>query len=776
VVAVSALTGMGGVGKTQLAAEYAHRHAGAYRLVWWVNAEAPAQAAAGLAALADAVGLPPDEPARRRARLWAVLAGRGDWLLVYDNAVDPDTLAALLPPRGSGRVLVTCRARLPRLPTVDVGVFDRADAVALLHHHLPELPAADAGRLAAALADLPLAVDQAGAYLAETPLGVDAYLHLLADQPELVLAEATADHAGLAATVAAARTRLAALHPGAADLLDQLAFLAPDPIPLAGAGPPGPGLTTAAESGPGEAADRLRLLVRLALARRTGTGVQLHRLVAGLLRARLDPDQRAAVLGRCLHLLAGATPGDPEDPATWPAWAALAPHVQAADAHLAAAGPQLNTAPAEPESFRALLADCAWYLYRSGQFHPVRQLAAALGRWGGGHPGPDHPHTLRVATALVGAQILLGEVQAARELATDTLARCRQVLGDDNPLTLDSAVALAGAMALLGEVQAARELATDTLARCRRVLGDDNPLTLHSAVALAGALALLGEVQAARELATDTLARCRRVLGDDNPLTLLLAATLAIVLVTLGEAQAARELATDTLARCRRVLGDDVPATLGSAVALASALVALGEVQAARELATDTLARCQRVLGDDHPTTLISAVALAIALALLGEAQATRELATDTLARCRRVLGDDNPLTLLSAGLLAGALVLLGEAQAARELATDTLARCRRVLGDDHPITLLPAVALAGALALLGEAQAARELATDTLARCRRVLGDEHPVAQASEKIVRWSRRRALTAVMSASATARRFTIRAWSRSTAGRTRTPRSP
>jgi DNA-binding SARP family transcriptional activator len=199
VVAVSALAGMGGVGKTQLAAEYAHRHAGVYRLVWWINAETPTQAVAGLAALANALGLPAGVPAQRQARLWEVLARRDDWLLVYDNATDPGTLATILPPRVTGRILITSRARLPRLPTVDVSVFDRAESVALLHHHLPELPTADADRLAATLADLPLAVDQAGAYLTETPLSVDAYLHLLADQPQLALAEATPDHAGLAA-------------------------------------------------------------------------------------------------------------------------------------------------------------------------------------------------------------------------------------------------------------------------------------------------------------------------------------------------------------------------------------------------------------------------------------------------------------------------------------------------------------------------------------------------------------------------------------------------
>jgi len=691
-VAVSALAGMGGVGKTQLAAEYAHRNAGAYRLVWWMTAETHTQAVAGLAALADALGLPPGIPAQRQARLWEVLAGRDDWLLVYDNATDPGTLAAVLPPRVSGRVLVTSRARLPRLPTVDVGVFDRAESVALLHHHLPQLPTADADRLAATLADLPLAVDQAGAYLTEAPLGVDSYLHLLADQPQLALAEATPDHAGLAATVAAAHTHLAALHPAAADLLDQLAFLAPDPIPLAEAGPTSAGLVVAAEAGRMEATERLRLPVRLALARRTATGVQLHRLVAALLRARLDSGQQAATLGRCLRLLASATPGDPEDPAAWPAWAVLAPHIQAANAHLATGGPP---APAEPEPFRALLADCVWYLHRSGQFHPARQLATALGRWAGGDPGPDDPHTLRVATAL------------------------------------------AVALAVLGEAPAARELAKDTLTRSRRVLGDNHPTTLYLAAVLATALAALGEAPAAQDLAKETLTRSRRVLGNDHPTNLLTAAVLAGTQLWLGEAPPARNLAKDTLARSRRALGNEHPTTLYSAAVLATALVTLGEAPAARNLAKDTLARSRQVLGDNHPTTLYTAAALTGALATLGEAPAARDLAKDTLTRCRQVLGNDHATTLLTAAALAGTLLGLGQAQPARNLAEDTLTRSRPALGNDHPATLYSAAVLAGALATLGQAPAARALAEDTLARCLRVLGNEHPATRATEEVLR---------------------------------------
>src|ERR1700685_3136238 len=158
--------------------------------------------------------------------------------------------------------------------------------------------------------------------------------------------------------------------------------------------------------------------------------------------------------------------------------------------------------------------------------------------------GEDHPDTLAAASNLAVSLRAAGEYQAARELGEDTLARRRRVLGEDHPDTLASADGLAISLRAVGglpgtltsasnlaaivrhrgEHRAARELAEDTLARRRRVLGEDHPDTLASAFILAARLSELGEYRAARELAEDILARRRRVLGEDHPDTLASAA------------------------------------------------------------------------------------------------------------------------------------------------------------------------------------------------------------------------------------------------------------
>jgi len=232
---VQALAGMGGVGKTQLAAEYAYRFASAYDAVWWIAAEQAGLIGEQVAALATdlgCAGLDADLSAAGRAAL-GELRWRDRWLLVFDNAEAPQDLAPWLP-GGAGHVLITSRARgwAEIAVPVEVDVLARAESVAILQDRVRGLASRDADRVAAAVGDLPLALAQAAGYLAETGMPPGEYADLVGSRAAQLLEEGRPSSypRSLAAVTILALNRLSGQDPAAAQVARVCAFLAPEAV------------------------------------------------------------------------------------------------------------------------------------------------------------------------------------------------------------------------------------------------------------------------------------------------------------------------------------------------------------------------------------------------------------------------------------------------------------------------------------------------------------------------------------------------------------------
>jgi hypothetical protein len=531
---VQALHGMGGVGKTQLAVEYAYRFAETYDLAWWVNSEQGGLIGDQVAALGLALGCIDAGAGMEVVRtvVLAELRDRGGWLLVFDNA---ETSADVTPwlPGGSGHVLITTRERGwdEVAAPVEVDVLARAESVAIMRNRVTGLADAEADRLAAGLGDLPLAIAQAAGFMAETGMPAGEYLDLLQTRAGQLLAQGSPASypRSLAAATRLTADRLADEDLAAVELASLCAFLAPELIPaelFTGAASTLPGDLAARAADPLAWRQTLARLARQSLARIDQRGLQMHRLTQAILRDRLTPGQAAGTRTCTEAMLVSSNPGNPLDPAAWARWARLMPHLLAAD--LAATG-----SPA----LRQLACDACTYL------------------------------------------MTRGDTRTAHDLASDLLQHWRARLGDDHELTWAAARSLAWAFAAMGRYTEARSLDQDTLDRRQRILGQDHPDTLYSAACLAADLGHLGRRAEARSLAQDTMDRSRRVLGENHLGTLYAANILSANLLELGEAEAARDLDLDILARSRQVLGEDHPDTLSSARDLALDLRALGEGQ-----------------------------------------------------------------------------------------------------------------------------------------------------------------------------------------------------
>ncbi|WP_261570332.1 tetratricopeptide repeat protein, partial [Frankia gtarii] len=326
------VTGLAGIGKTSVATEYVRAHRREFDAIWWVPAGSPELLNDRIRALAPALGLPDRaEPAAVLARLDRA---DGRWLIVLDDAAET-ALPDWLRPSETGRLLLTSRnPDWDRLgPVVALPSLDRADSIALLTDRLPAVDPTIATRLAGALADHPLALDQAAHRITSGRLPPETYLQALLDQPARVLAQGEVPgrpgvtvatlwdeplrHLDADSPAAAELLRLTA-HADATGL--PLHLLIADPDDLAH-----PELRTAAADLL-DLADTIATLERSALAHRDGPTVGMHALVRTVVRADTAPDhadQLTATLRRMLH---AALPADIADnPAVWPAWRDLLP-------------------------------------------------------------------------------------------------------------------------------------------------------------------------------------------------------------------------------------------------------------------------------------------------------------------------------------------------------------------------------------------------------------------------------------------------------------------
>ncbi|MFJ8789059.1 tetratricopeptide repeat protein [Streptomyces sp. NPDC102462] len=652
-----AIHGLGGIGKSSLALRYAHEYRSEYTLVWWITAESAEQITTGLAALAlrlcpqwaAAVGVP------ERAA-WAILwlQWHPGWLLVFDNVADPKDLRHCLGSLPDGHHLATSRKATgwhDIAPTMALGLLDpdaSADLLCALALGPGRSPTAEQRReaeeLAAELGYLPLALEQAGAYLHQTGIELDAYRRLLGRVVDRA-ADGTDPERTIARVWNHTLSAIEGRDPLAVRLLHTMAWLAPDDLPRTLLAPVAPD--------PVALGDALGVLHAYNMIAFTADrqGLTVHRLVQTVLRIRATAASRTAVKGRqeaeqgLCHAMPDAHAVGPERDARWER---LLPHVFA----LAASAP-----PERPVSAQLadLYEDAAHHLDRQGRNADSVPLRTAVVAHRERVLGDAHPDTLTARNNLAGAHQDAGDLGRAVPLFETTLAQRERVLGDDDPATLRSRNNLALAYSEAGHSERAVPLFEATLAQRERVLGATHPATLTSRNNLALACMRVGDLARAVPLFETTLAQREQVLGGAHPATLTSRNNLARAYRAAGDLARAVPLYETALAQAERVLGATHRDTLTFRNNLAGAYLAAGEPARAVPLYEATLAQRERLLGPAHPAALRTRASLAIAYENTGDPARAMPLYESAVAGFERVLGDAHPDTVTARNNLAGA-------------------------------------------------------------------------------------------------------------------------
>ncbi|BDM72287.1 ATP-binding protein [Streptomyces nigrescens] len=776
-----ALYGISGVGKSQIAAEYAHRFGNDYDVVWWISATHRGAAREQLAELASRLGLPVGQEIgdRIRAVHEALRTGRPyrRWLLIFDSADDMEQIEDLVPD-GRGHVLITTLTRdwsgSGSAQEIEVLPFTRVESVAYARRRAPRLTPRDADDLADAVQDLPLLLAQTAAWLDANPMPPREYIELIRrGEPSLVGIRISTDYpmafqTSWAITLNTLRER----SPAAVELLKLFAFFAPDAIPV-------PKLAKARR---GDLPEHLADLAaepiswNTALRRLTeSTAVrldyqnsqdsdpavetaQMHRLYHRFLRSDMSEDERDKLSATACRVLVSADPQNPFDTREWDRYAELIPHLEPAGA--------LDSA--EP-AVQGLVINCVEYLrvrgeYRMGlrlceQFmfrwknrlapthrtmlvltHQHANMLRRLGRYREAEAvgsaivdeleterGESDADLLRAKDGLAGTLMTLGAYERACALFEEVAGRYTELLGPESPRAVASRNNLAIALGLLGRYEKALVLLREVVTIRERELRARHHLTLGTGTLYARMLRLTGRYRDALSRQELNARLHRQVMGRHTPQTLRAEHNLALCMRRMGETAQAEALLPDVVERSKRVLGARHPDTLMMMADHATFLREHGDLGRARELAEEVAERYRALVGDQHPYTLGTLGNVGLVRSEFGEHAQALALAAEALAGMTAAVGPDHPWTLGCALNAAAARNRADDEEGAVELGQDIVRRAAEVLGDTHPLTLSAKTALADDLRALRRARDAAKLEQEAVQQLIETLGAEHP-------------------------------------------------
>jgi tetratricopeptide (TPR) repeat protein len=790
-----AIYGLGGIGKTEIAVEYAHRFAAEYDIVWWVRAEHVDRVRDSMVKLGRQLKLE-DKFGSRDRSIWAVMNSlrKGDpyprWLLIFDNAALPQTINEYIPkaPAG-GHVIITSREQqwrqAIRAEGIEVTEFSLEESISFLCKRvrsLREVPHArpgdsgydDASRLAQALDNLPIAMDHAAAYLDETRASVDSYLELYKKDPYGLLNESVDTDYPLA-VASTWSVSAALLDDDAAEMFKLCAFFSPEPIAEelfleGGNDVQAPRALRAVLTDPRRVRQAVRQLHRYSLARIDGKRNVLivHRVVQEVTRSTVAMDRPEAVqeYRAAVHaLLAASDPRNPDRENNDPQY-------ERSLQHLRPAGAITTDNPA----LRRLIINQVRRLHMRGGFRDSLGLGEEALRAWRERLGPADEQTLELAVEVGIAMRLAGRAEAAQRLNEDTMELLRREYGEEHEVYLYCANSYGGDLRALGKFDEALDLDKRLLPLFERVFLPEHLRTLNVRNNLAADYRRLGRYKDALREDQINYAERERILGPSDLRTLTSKDAVSLDLRGCGEYELSLDVAREVMGVLSNRVGGDNPDVLNAHKGFAVALRKAGHHEAAlhegklvleryqtyyggnqhryairaavnhindlrlaerlveaEEFGRETLAQVEKLEYEKADIVFAAIVNLAVVLRLRNNPIEAREKDEDAYQKLSIYFGAEHPFTVIAATNLASDMVAAGDLAEARELGEKILVISRRERGLSHPDTLAIAANLSVDRRASNDINGAAELREDTLRRFQHTLSMEHPMARVAK-------------------------------------------
>ncbi|HET8845321.1 MAG TPA: FxSxx-COOH system tetratricopeptide repeat protein, partial [Ktedonobacteraceae bacterium] len=684
-----AICGLGGVGKTQVALEYAYRYVQDYQAVFWTRADSRDTLVAGFLEIASVVRLPERSEQDQRVVIAAVkswLSRNTDWLLILDNADDLTLLPEFLPSSISGHLLFTTRAQAPgRLANrVEIETLDPDNASLLLLRRaglltldasLDQAEPADwqiALQLAHELGYLPLALDQAGAYLEETRCGLQQYLELYRSRRANLLqrrGEMVLDHPdSVATTWSLSFALIEQRNASAADLLRLCAVLHPEAIPeplfLQAATHLGPALRTV-EANPLAFNQALAVIQNYSLLRRNGREqtLSIHRLVQAVLVDAMTRQEHEQWVGRAIAALNALFPEVSHQ--LWEQWeqcGGLLPHVLTV---AASTGPQTNNV-----ELASLLTRTADYLCQRAQYEqsePLYQRALSIYEQ---ELGSSHPQVALPLYGLAGLYREQGDYQQGRVFYQRALDLWEQDTTCEHPEIADLLNDLAILHIEQGDYQQSEELLQRALSLDEQMFGPEHHKTAVRLNNLAGLYIAQGNSQQAEETLLRALQLNEQMFGPEHPDVAFPLTNLADLYCKQSRDGEAEPLYQRALKIREQVLGSSHPQVAFPLTGLATLYREQGRYTEAEQLYQRALDIRYQQRGDQHPETAGSLLDFARLYELQKQPDQALKLYQQALHILEQRLGPEHPDTVRARVCCAHFLRVCGRFEEAAALET----------------------------------------------------------------------------------------------------------